>query len=127
MIEYRDGHPVELEALAALREACGFKDQGPGVLEAQLSGARYAAAAYDAGRLVGFARALSDGVTSGYISSVMVAAEHRRRGIGRELIGQLVRGREHIRWVLHARQGAAEFYRALGFQPSPDLLWRDRR
>ena len=33
--------------------------------------------------IIGFARAVCDGVSNGYIGTVAVAKEHRRRGIGR--------------------------------------------
>ncbi len=127
MIDYRDGKDVSLSALARLREACGFSARDPGALASQVEGARWVVAAFDGDRLVGFARAISDGVTNAYLSSVMVDDAYRRRGIGRELVARLIARRATIRWVLHARPDAMAFYRALGFEPAPDMMWLDRR
>src|SRR5688572_16601089 len=95
-IEYRDDSDVDLEALSALRDVCRFAKQPLAVIAQQVTGARWTLAAYEDGMLVGFARAISDGVTNAYVSSVMVHPDHRRQGIGRELLGRLMDGRDGI-------------------------------
>lgn len=127
MIEYRTNHDVDLAALAALRATCGFATKDAAFLAQQIAGSRWVVHAYDGARLVGFARAISDDVSSAYVSSVMVAPDHRRRGIGRALIERLLAGHDHIKFVLHAREDAAAFYAAIGFAPSANLMMRDRR
>jgi ribosomal protein S18 acetylase RimI-like enzyme len=126
-IAYRDDHDVELGALGALRARCAFADKDRAFLAAQVSGARWVVHAYDSARLIGFCRALSDGVSSAYVSSVMVDPDYRRRGIGRALIARLVADRDQIKFVLHARTDAAAFYAAVGFAPATDMMVRDRR
>ena len=126
-IEYRDGPEVDLGQLASLRRAAGWRDLAPEQLAAQLHGARWVASAWVGSRLVGFARAISDGVSNGYLSTVVVDGAFRKRGIGRALVERLVGGRDHIRWVLHARPEVTAFYEKLGFLPAPDMLWRGRR
>ena len=127
MIELRDNPEVDLDALATLRARCAFTAQPRDVLAQQVAGARWVVHAYQAGTLVGFARAISDGVTSAYVSSVMVDPDHRRRGIGRALMQRLVGGRDAIKFVLHTRPEAAAFYATLGFTETTDMLVRDRR
>jgi ribosomal protein S18 acetylase RimI-like enzyme len=124
---YRDDHDVDVDALVALRAACEFAAKDRAFVAAQIAGARWVVHAYDGARLVGFSRALSDGVSSAYLSSVMVDPGYRRRGIGREMMSRLVAGRDDIKFVLHARAGAAEFYAAVGFAPATDMMVRDRR
>jgi len=126
-ITYRDGPEVALDALARLRESCAFGALPPETLTGHLAGSRWVVSAWEGEALVGFARAISDGVTNAYVGSVMVAPTHRRKGIGRAMILRLVEARPEIRWVLHAREGAAAFYASLGFTAAPDMLWRDRR
>src|SRR5215831_13014122 len=121
MISYRDGHGVDVGALARLRAAVEFSPLPPETLAAQIAGARWAIAAYDDHRLVGFARAISDGVRNAYIGSVMVDPGYQRRGIGRELLSRLMADRLHIRWVLHARPEAKKFYAAIGFTVATDM------
>jgi GNAT superfamily N-acetyltransferase len=76
--------------------------------------------AVDAGRIVGFARALCDEASNGYISMVAVAADRRREGIGRGLVERLTSGdpHRHITWVLRAGRGSAAFWERLGFRGS---------
>ena len=79
--------------------------------------------------LVAFARALSDGVSNAYISTVCVLPDYRGRGIGREVVRCMVEreGGHAIRWVLHARQELHPFYGRNGFVEATEMLWRDRR
>jgi ribosomal protein S18 acetylase RimI-like enzyme len=126
-IELRDEHTVDLAALARLRARCDFKERTPELLQLQLDGARWIVHAYAGEQLVGFARAISDGVASAYLSSVMVDPDYQRRGIGRAMVERLLAGRDHIKWVLHSAPDAMAFYAALGFAVSPDLMLRDRK
>lgn len=127
MIEYRDSHDVDLAALSVLRATCEFAAKDREFLAQQVSGARWVVHAYDGARLVGFCRAISDGVSSAYISSVMVDPVYRRRGIAREMFARLLAGHEDIKFILHTRKEAAAFYAAVGFVPATDMMVRDRR
>jgi ribosomal protein S18 acetylase RimI-like enzyme len=127
MIVYPDDHNVEMDAFARLRAACGFAELPPEALAAQVAGSRWIVAAYDDVRLVGFVRAISDGISNAYVKDVMVDPAYRRRGIGREMMRRLMSRREGIRWVLHTSEQAKAFYEAIGFSRAPDMLWCDRR
>jgi GNAT superfamily N-acetyltransferase len=75
---------------------------------------------------VGFARAFSDGAVLAYLADVYVLLEHRGRGLGVELVRELVeRGPlAGVRWLLHTRD-AHELYRRFGFAaPSERLMER---
>jgi ribosomal protein S18 acetylase RimI-like enzyme len=125
-LTYRDDKQIDLAALAWLRARCEFAEVSPELLAQQVDGARYLASAHDGDRLVGFARAISDGATNGYLSSVMVDPAYRRRGIARTMVERIMRDKPTIRWVLHARKEASALYEKLGFTPAPDMMWRQR-
>jgi len=79
------------------------------------------------GRIVGFARAITDGLSNGYLSMVVVDPAFRRRGVGRALVERITAGPPTITWVLRAgREGAAEFFAACGFTASSIAMERLR-
>ncbi len=70
---------------------------------------------YHEGVLVGFARAVSDGVTVAYLADVYVLAAYRGRGLGIELVREILDGAGWpVRWLLHTAD-AQGLYRKLGF------------
>jgi ribosomal protein S18 acetylase RimI-like enzyme len=76
--------------------------------------------------VVGFARALCDGVSNGYISMVAVAPERRGQGIGRELVRRLMGDDPAITWVLRAGRGSTGFWQKMGFSASEIAMERNR-
>jgi GNAT superfamily N-acetyltransferase len=131
MIEYRQDHDIDLDQLEALLLSAGWPERARPRerLAALVANARYVVSAWDGARLVGFARAISDGVLNAYVTTVAVLPAWQGRGIGREIVRRIVEGegKASIRWVLHARPELHEFYGRNGFEPAPDMLWRDRR
>lgn len=84
---------------------------------------------YRDGRQVGFCRAVSDGVSFAYLADVYVLPGHRGRGLGIELVREMV---EHgpfaaQSWILYT-EDAHTLYAKLGFgPPGRKLLERPRR
>jgi len=73
---------------------------------------------YHGGRQVGFCRAVTDGVTVVYLADVYVLDEYRGRGLGVELVREMVeRGPFADRkWLLHT-EDAHGLYEKFGFAP----------
>jgi GNAT superfamily N-acetyltransferase len=78
------------------------------------------------GAMVGFARAVSDGVGLAYLADVYVLPEHRGRGLGARLVEVMIEegpGAD-FRWMLHTAD-AHELYRRFGFtEPASSVLER---
>ena len=83
--------------------------------------------AWDEGRVVGFARALCDGVSNGYLSMVAVAEDQRGQGIGRTLVRHLIGDDPGITWTLRAGRGSEGFWQKMGFAASEVAMERTRR
>lgn len=82
--------------------------------------------AFDGERVVGFARALCDDVSNGYIGTVAVAPDKRRQGVGRELVRRLIGEDKGITWVLRAGHGSESFWRKMGFNVSEVAMEKTR-
>jgi ribosomal protein S18 acetylase RimI-like enzyme len=87
---------------------------------------------YDGDQQIGFARAVSDGVTVAYLADVYVLPAYRGRGLGLELVREIVEGGEadwaEVRWLLHTAD-AQGLYRKIGFAeglPTYPLMERGR-
>jgi N-acetylglutamate synthase-like GNAT family acetyltransferase len=89
-----------------------------------IRGANRTVVAIEDERVVGFARALFDGASNGYISTVAVAADRQGGGVGRELVQRLmdVEQAANITWVLRAGRGSTGFWEKMGFRKSETAM-----
>jgi GNAT superfamily N-acetyltransferase len=83
---------------------------------------------------IGFARAVCDEATVGYLADVYVLEPYRGRGLGMELVREVIDGgveeiSSEVRWLLHTRD-AQRLYAKLGFSDGPPvypMMERGRR
>jgi GNAT superfamily N-acetyltransferase len=94
-------------------------------LEKQIDSAWMVVGAYEAttGSMVGFARAVSDGVAFAYLADVYVLPEHRGHDLGKRMMAAIVDDGPGagFRWVLATRD-AHGLYEQFGFGPPDDTI-----
>jgi GNAT superfamily N-acetyltransferase len=113
---------VDLDAVHAFisRESYWARGRPKDVMRAALQGSARVLGLYLGDEQVGFARAVSDAATFAYLADVYVLPGHRRRGLGLELVREIVDGgpRWNVRWVLNTADAQA-LYAKLGFTEKP--------
>lgn len=111
----------EYEAVRAFLSAAGWSHRvGDAARFAALldNSQRKLLAACD-GVVVGFARAITDEISNGYLSMLAVDPVHRGRGLGRLLVEAITAGDPGITWVLRAgRNESVDFFQHVGFRRS---------
>ncbi|HEU0143348.1 MAG TPA: GNAT family N-acetyltransferase [Nitrososphaera sp.] len=127
-MEYRPVTPEDYEPVRWFLSESGWQHRvaDPEKFARMMRNTNRAVVAVDGPRVVGFARALCDEVSNGYISMVAVAADKRKQGIGRELVRQLIKDDVGITWVLRAGRGSRGFWERVGFQSSEIAMERVR-
>ena len=121
--------PVEVEPVRQFLGQNGWSHRtGSSDHFAQLiDNSQRTAVALSGEQIIGFARGITDGLSNGYLSMVVVDDQHRRAGVGRALVEHVMGENPEITWVLRAgREGAETFFASLGFETSLIAMERPR-
>lgn len=127
-----DDDPARVDIDAVHAFIAGESYWAPGrprdLVERLVHGATRVVGLYKDGEQVGFCRAASDGANVVYLADVYVLDEHRGRGLGLELVREMVDSGPLAgkTWLLHTREMHA-LYAKLGFgEPGERLMERPR-
>jgi ribosomal protein S18 acetylase RimI-like enzyme len=129
-MQIRAIRPSEIEAARVLLEKAnwGKRVADPKIFSNLLAQSQVAIVAVQDEQVIGFLRALTDGIFNGYISMVVVDEAHRGKGVGTALVQAVMGNRPEMTWVLRAgRDGVSEFYKKLGFAVSEVAMERPGR
>jgi predicted N-acetyltransferase YhbS len=127
-MEFRSITPNDYEAARKFLAEVGWQHRvaDPEKFKKTLENTTRTVVAVEGSRVVGFARAICDEVSNGYISMVAVASDRRRAGIGTELVRRLMKDDPNITWILRAGRGSESFWEKNGFRPSAVAMERCR-
>ena len=115
---------IDLDAVHAyLTSSYWAEGRSRGTVERLVRSAQRVVGLYADGRQVGFCRAVSDDASLAYLADVYVLPEHRGRGLGVELVREMIDNGPYAarRWLLHTRD-AHQLYRRFGFGPPGERL-----
>jgi predicted N-acetyltransferase YhbS len=127
-MEYRSAAPADYEKIRLFLSENGWEKRvaDKNKFRKMMENADRTLVAFEGERVVGFARALCDDVSNGYIGTVAVAADFRKRGIGRELVERLIGDDTNITWVLRAGRGSQKFWEKMSFTVSEAAMEKTR-
>jgi len=72
--------------------------------------------AFDGGQLIGFGRAISDGVYQAALYDLAILPEYQGQGIGKLIIEEIKKALPNCNFILYAAVGKEAFYERLDFR-----------
>ncbi len=121
MVKTHRERPIPAGALRELYDHVGWSRPGTEKDITEILEAGPAVGAWEDDRLVGFARALSDGHFAAYVEDVMVNKGYRGRGLGDKIVARLLEEVGQVGQVsLFCEPETARFYEGHGFRVAPE-------
>jgi aralkylamine N-acetyltransferase len=120
----RDSHGIDWQELVRLFQLAKMGGREGDKVRRGFENSTFVCFALDGHRLVGAARALSDGEYHATVYDVVVHPDYQRRGVGTRLMRELLAVLRVWRVLLVAEDDARPFYRRLGFEPFESVLAR---
>ena len=112
-----DQTKIDWDELSELYKIAPLGIKLPGDLEVVFTNSKFKCFVYDGNLLIGAGRALADGKDCSYICDIAVHPDYQGRGLGKELVQNLVRlSKGHKKIILYANPGKEGFYAKLGFK-----------
>ncbi|TVR80079.1 MAG: N-acetyltransferase [Chitinophagaceae bacterium] len=117
---------IEFQNVLALYENAGWTayTSNPKKLQQAINQSFFVITAWHGTQLVGFLRAVGDGLTIIYIQDIIVLDSFRRKGIGKEMIRKTLDKFNDVRQILlltDNTQSTIAFYESVGLQQTKNL------
>lgn len=129
IIDYRVEPPADFKELLNLYKVLGWNSLNltTNELKQMCMNSWYSVYAFEADKLVGMGRIISDGVVTGVICGVCVLPDYQSKGIGKKIINRLVQYCEQKRVIpqLLCVEELEPYYEKLGFRKFSAGMTRD--
>ena len=112
----RDCTGVDWRAVAAMLKEVGMAHYEPDLHQRAFEASHTKVFVYQAGRLIGFGRAISDGAYQAAVYDCAVLPDFQGRGVGRLIMSRIMSALPDYNVILYASPGKEGFYRKLGFR-----------
>jgi GNAT superfamily N-acetyltransferase len=107
---------VDWKAVAEILKLAGMAHHEPEMHKKAFEASHTVVFVYQAGRLIGFGRAISDGVYQAALYDFAVLPEFQGKGIGGAILQTVMSGIPHCNAILYASPGKEGFYQKCGFR-----------
>jgi predicted N-acetyltransferase YhbS len=126
MIAYRTGNDLDLDQFIDVYVDSGLGERRPvddrERMQAMLENANLVISAWDADRVVGICRSVTDWVYCTYLADLAVRPSHQGQGIGREMVRLTREATPGAKVTLLAAPNAVDYYPRIGLERH-DSAW----
>lgn len=97
------------------------------ILERMIKGCSYFVVAHETNTILGYARAFTDNIAVTWIAEILVHPEYRRKGIGTQIMTELLRLTNHTALYGEAFVGTEGFFSSFDITPKTKLVACSRK
>ncbi len=123
-IEYKINHPITTDQFISLLADSTLGERRPiqdhECMEGMITNSNLTVSAWDADKLVGISRCMTDFHYACYLSDLAVSVQYQKMGIGKQL--QILTQEQlgpHCKLILIAAPAANSYYEHIGFSNNP--------
>lgn len=121
-INYVANGSIDSKEVIEIFKSVGWTKDESNIIEA-FKNSYYITAQDENGKLIGFARAISDHSYYTGIYDVIVRPDYQKLSIGRTMVNSLVEKFKGTYFFLTYTEGKRDFYERCGFQDSNNAMW----
>ena len=107
---------VDWKEVSETLKRVGMTHGDPGMHRKAFENSHTTVFVYRGGQMIGFGRAISDGVYQAAIYDVAVVPEFQKKGVGTTIIRHILDRLSHCNVILYASPGKEGFYKTLGMR-----------
>lgn len=107
---------IDWTLVSDILKIAGLSSSEPKICERAFRGSQVTVFAFDDSKMIGCARAISDGVKQAAIYDVALLPEYQGKGIGRILVESLMEKLPGCNFILYSNLGKESFYEKMGYR-----------